>query len=57
MGDIQATNEMIKREKMIQQSANEQEEKLRNEMKVYTRRKKELLDHLEDTKNGDIREM
>lgn len=44
MGDVEAAKEMFRREKMIRQSANEEEEKIKNLMKVQQKRKKEVLE-------------
>lgn len=44
MGDIEAANEMFRREKLIQQSANETIEKTKNILKVQAMRKKEVID-------------
>lgn len=50
MGDISAKEEMFKRERLIQQSANEEEEKRKNINKLIGRRKKEIIEW-KDTKN------
>lgn len=44
MGDIAAAKEMYKREEMIIQSANEEEEIIKNMMKINRMRKKEIID-------------
>lgn len=44
MGDKDATAEMFRREKLIQQSATENEERIKNIMRVQDRRKKEIID-------------
>lgn len=55
MGDIPAAQEMFKREEMIMQSANEEEERAKNEHRELQKRKKELLDWNEKgRKNGEI---
>lgn len=44
MGDIRAANEMFRREREIEQSASEEEERMKNLLKVYDRRKREILE-------------
>lgn len=54
LGDIQAAEEMFRREKDIEQSANEAEERIKNLNRLKEKRKKEKLDWVEqDRKNGE----
>lgn len=44
MGDIKAAEEMKRREELIEQSASEEEERIKNLMKVQSRKKKDIMD-------------
>ena len=44
MGDVNAIFEMYKREDMVQQAASEEEERIRNQLKVGQRKKQEILE-------------
>lgn len=53
-GDIPAAEEIFRREQMIIESKTENEEKAKNMLKVANKRKKEILEQIENTKNGAI---
>lgn len=57
-GDIQAANEMFRREKEIIQTFSEEEEATKNHNRIQTKRKKEHMEwHISGRKNGEIEEL